>query len=241
MTTRIHLWSSPRNISTALMYSFAQRSDTTVVDEPLYAWYLAHTSTAAEHPGVPDIMASQSADGTQVTREVLCGHAPTSVVVFKQMTHHLLHLDRQPLHAAQHVLLIRDPRAILNSYRKVVNAPTAADIGVPQQDEWYDYLVEQNLLTAIVDAKRLLSDPPTVLRALCDKLAIPFESDMLQWPAGARPEDGVWAKYWYHNVHQSTGFQPYVEREITLPPALEEVALACQPHYERLLSSPYLL
>ena len=29
---RICLWSGPRNISTALMYAFAQRADTTVVD-----------------------------------------------------------------------------------------------------------------------------------------------------------------------------------------------------------------
>ncbi|MEL0010468.1 MAG: sulfotransferase family protein, partial [Bacteroidota bacterium] len=36
---RICLWSGPRNISTALMYSFGQRSDTTIVDEPLYAHY----------------------------------------------------------------------------------------------------------------------------------------------------------------------------------------------------------
>ena len=40
MTVRINLWSGPRNVSTALMYSFAQRSDTAVVDEPLYGHYL---------------------------------------------------------------------------------------------------------------------------------------------------------------------------------------------------------
>ena len=39
----ISLWSGPRNVSTALMYSFAQRSDTQVIDEPLYAHYLQHT------------------------------------------------------------------------------------------------------------------------------------------------------------------------------------------------------
>ena len=37
---RICLWSGPRNVSTALMYSFAQRPDTRVVDEPLYGHYL---------------------------------------------------------------------------------------------------------------------------------------------------------------------------------------------------------
>ena len=42
-TVRVALWSGPRNISTALMYAFAQRADTTVVDEPLYAHYLSHT------------------------------------------------------------------------------------------------------------------------------------------------------------------------------------------------------
>ena len=40
---RIALWSGPRNISTALMYAFAQRADTRVVDEPLYAHYLSTT------------------------------------------------------------------------------------------------------------------------------------------------------------------------------------------------------
>ena len=69
----INLWSSPRNISTALMYSFAQRPDTTVVDEPLYAYYLANTNSEAKHPGVPEIMDSQSAEGTEVVNKVIMG------------------------------------------------------------------------------------------------------------------------------------------------------------------------
>ena len=47
-TQRICLWSGPRNISTALMYAFGQRSDTEIIDEPLYAHYL-HV-TGAAHP-----------------------------------------------------------------------------------------------------------------------------------------------------------------------------------------------
>ena len=45
---RICLWSGPRNVSTALMYAFAQRPDTAVVDEPLYAHYLR--VSGADHP-----------------------------------------------------------------------------------------------------------------------------------------------------------------------------------------------
>ena len=33
----IFMWSGPRNLSTALMRSFENRSDTKVIDEPFYA------------------------------------------------------------------------------------------------------------------------------------------------------------------------------------------------------------
>ena len=234
---RINLWSSPRNISTALMYSFAQRSDTTVVDEPLYAYYLANTDSEAEHPGVPAIMASQSAEGEAVVRDIILGEQYNKeVVVFKQMTHHLLTLDRSFLGRTKNVLLIRDPRAILNSYSKVVNNPSPFDIGIPQQDALYEQLRAAGSLAAIVEASNLLRNPTSVLKQLCSALAIPFSDQMLRWAAGPLPEDGVWAPYWYHNVHQSTGFKPYVEREITLSPALEVVAEVCLPAYERLLA-----
>ena len=32
---------------------------------------------------------------------------------------------------------------------------------------------------------------------------------MLSWETGGNPADGVWARYWYENVHRSTGFGPY--------------------------------
>ena len=51
---RINLISGPRNISTALMYSFASRSDTMVVDEPMYAYYLSQVDI--DHPGQDEIM-----------------------------------------------------------------------------------------------------------------------------------------------------------------------------------------
>ncbi|RLN16104.1 branched-chain-amino-acid aminotransferase-like protein 1 isoform X1 [Panicum miliaceum] len=39
----IHAWSAPRSLSTSLMYSFAQRDDIEVLDEPLYANFLRVT------------------------------------------------------------------------------------------------------------------------------------------------------------------------------------------------------
>lgn len=234
---RINLWSSPRNVSTALMYAFAQRPDTTVVDEPLYAYYLRHTPSLAGHPGAEEVLRSQSDDGEQVVREVILGHQYNQpVVVFKQMTHHLLSLDRQFLGLTDNVLLIRDPRAILASYTKVIDNPSPEDIGIPQQFALWQELQQQGKLSAVVDARELLLSPARVLAQLCERLNLVFTEAMLSWPPGPRPEDGVWAKYWYHNVHQSSGFQPYEQKNYELPAHLSAVADQCKEPYELLLA-----
>ena len=52
----INLISGPRNLSTALMYSFSRRPDTKVVDEPFYAHYLS--TTGIDHPGREETLLS---------------------------------------------------------------------------------------------------------------------------------------------------------------------------------------
>ena len=54
MTLRIAMWSGPRNISTAMMRAWENRPDTVVVDEPLYAHFLAETGI--EHPGRDEVI-----------------------------------------------------------------------------------------------------------------------------------------------------------------------------------------
>lgn len=231
---RINVWSSPRNVSTALMYAFAQRSDTTVVDEPLYAHYLTHGAPATVHPGRAAILASQQPDGERVVREVLLGAYDTPVVFFKQMTHHLTNIRLDFLQQTDNVLLIRDPRAIIRSYARVIARPTLRDIGVEQQQALYEHLRRIGRLTAVLDARELLLDPEGVLRQLCERLQLPFEEGMLYWPAGPRPEDGVWAPYWYERVHRSTGFLPYRKADVDLPEYLEPLAQEARQYYERL-------
>ena len=57
---RVAMWSGPRNISTAMMRAFENRPDTVVVDEPLYAAYLARTGI--DHPARETVIASQPTD-----------------------------------------------------------------------------------------------------------------------------------------------------------------------------------
>jgi sulfotransferase family protein len=86
----------------------------------------------------------------------------------------------------------------------------------------------------VLDAKQLLLDPPGVLRGACDRLGIPFHESMLRWPAGPKPEDGVWARHWYANVHASTGFSPYKPRTSDFPERLRPLLEESVPLYERL-------
>jgi hypothetical protein len=229
---RINMWSGPRNVSTALMYSFAQRSDTRVVDEPLYGHYLR--VSGAEHPGADEVMAQMRVDADAVIREVILGPCDRPVLFMKQMAHHLVDLDRSFLAQTTNVLLIRDPRQMLPSLAQNLAAPTLRDTGLALQSELYEHLTGLGQEPPILDAKQILLNPARVLSALCARVGLPFEEQMLAWDAGPRPEDGIWAKHWYHAVHKSTGFQPYVEKSEPMPAFLEPLLAECWPHYERL-------
>jgi hypothetical protein len=58
---------------------------------------------------------------------------------------------------------------------------------------------------------------------------------MLHWTPGARPEDGIWAKYWYHNLHKSSGFARYHPKKIPVPDHIWPLYEECQAIYDRLL------
>lgn len=138
---RINLLSGPRNISTALMYSFAQRSDTQVVDEPLYAHYLR--VSGALHPGRNEVLAAQENDGRKVLEWMMSDSFDKPVIFFKQMTHHLVNLPLHFLSRCKNILLIRDPVDVLISYAKVIEHPSLADIGIKQSYELFQFL-QQN-------------------------------------------------------------------------------------------------
>ena len=232
----INLISGPRNISTALMYAFAQRPDTLVSDEPFYACYLKHTGV--EHPGKIEVMRSQSADPESVTRHLL--EVKTRPLCFvKNMAHHLTYVPHSFNEMASNVFLIRNPSHILASYVQVITAPTLDDIGVAAQFNLFHRLSSQGTRPIVVDAGLLLENPAAVIAQLCDRLEVPYYQEMLQWPAGPKPYDGVWARYWYENVHRSTGFQRQATSSRPLPDALKSLDKEAQYYYSQLL--PYSL
>ena len=229
---RLCFWSGPRNVSTALMYSFAQRSDTRVVDEPLYAHYLR--VSGAPHPGKEMVLAAQENDGERVVRDVILGPCDRPVLFMKQMAHHLIDLDWSFLEQTKNVLLIRDPQQVLKSLVKQLPQPQLRDTGLAQQVALFERFGESGI--PIVDSREILLNPRDILTQLCAQLGLEFDEAMLHWNAGPKPEDGVWAGIWYANVHRSTGFEPYAEKSEPFPEHVRPLLDECQPLYEKLRS-----
>ncbi|TKK68231.1 sulfotransferase family protein [Ilyomonas limi] len=232
-TKRICLWSSPRNLSTALMYSFAQRKDTLAVDEPLYAHYLRVTN--ADHPGKEEVLQSQEKDGAKVIAQMVDGLYDKPVVFFKQMTHHLVEVDTSFLSKTLNIIYIRNPKRIISSYAQVRKEVIMDDIGIAAQWQLYQFLQNNNYSCIVLDSGELLKNPEKVLTDLCTALTIPFDKAMLHWQSGQKKEDGVWAKYWYANVHQSTGFAKQPTSERPLPKYLESLYQESKVYYDLLI------
>ena len=214
------------------MYSFAQRPDTHVVDEPFYACYLSQTGKL--HPGRDEILGSQPHTYEEVVRTL--EETNSDVLYIKNMAHHMRVIPADIFDHYISILLIRDPGQLIASFAKVIENPQMDDIGVRDQYDIWQYCLSANDEVLILDSNEVLKDPPGVLKKLCHHLDLPFEEDMLSWSAGPRPEDGVWAKHWYANVHRSTGFQRQATSSRPFPEHCLELLNEAKPLYEQMFS-----
>jgi hypothetical protein len=246
---RIAMWSGPRNISTAMMRAWGNRADTTVIDEPFYAFYLK--ATGKNHPGAEEIIARGETDWRKIVQRLTSDEIPSGkrVLFQKQMTHHLLpEIERKWFVDLTNCFLIRDPREVILSYVKINPKPTLEDLGFVQQLEIFNFTREQvgtprcgvrghrsaMSLPPVIDARDVLENPERILRRLCDAIGIEFDLAMLSWAEGLRETDGIWARYWYEDVARSTSFQPYKPRDGVVPDHLREIYERCRECYEQL-------
>ncbi len=234
MNALIQLISGPRNISTAMMYAFAQRSDTVVVDEPFYASYL-HDNPAIHHPGRAEIISMQPIDPLKVIDTLLKDSIESKFLFVKNMAHHCSGYDLSYMLDHRSIFLIRHPALILRSFAKVIDSPTAEDIGLKREWELYEMMLKNSTFKPVIlDSAELLKNPVDIMCKLCDALDIPFEQEMMEWKAGPIKEDGVWAPHWYANVHQSTGFKQTHTEIPVLGGSLKKIENQVMPFYEAL-------
>ena len=214
------------------MYAFAQRKDTFVQDEPFYGYYLKKTGII--HPGRKQIMKSMKTDINEVIGDILQCDTLGSILFLKNMAHHHIEIDDHFLLNVRNLFLIRNPAELINSFSKVIKDPTMNDIGIRKSWELYTHLIDCGKKPVVLDSGELLKNPPCMLERLCKAINIPYDDTMQSWPTGARKEDGIWAKYWYHNVHKSTGFIKSIPQKIELLKKLQALYESSLPYYNEL-------
>ncbi|MBK5212652.1 MAG: sulfotransferase family protein [Flavobacteriaceae bacterium] len=229
----INLISGPRNLSTALMYSFAQREDVTVLDEPFYGYYLQNASLKNKHPSQKEILQTMELKEEKVV-EAINSLSEKQNVFVKGMAHHYLTDSPSFILNWENVILIRHPKKLIASFSKVIHTPTLNDIGLKKASELFLFLKKNGKTPIGIDSDELLKNPESYLIKLCNLLDIPFSKKMLRWKKGGIPEDGIWATHWYGNVHNSEGFALQNSSSQPLPEHLKPLLEEALPYYETL-------
>lgn len=232
---RVAMWSGPRNLSTAMMYSFAARGDCAVWDEPFYAAYLA--KTGLQHPMRAEVLAAGEVDPDKVAQR-LTGPVPGGKLVYyqKHMCQHMVPgMPRGWMADVTNVFLIRHPARVMVSFALKYEAATLADIGFVQQAELFDRVAQRSGgAPLVIESADIRDDPAGALAKLCEAIGLPFTPAMLSWPAGGHPDDGAWAPVWYGAVHKSTGFAGPEGPLPALDGSYAAVAEQALPYYEKL-------
>ena len=172
-------------------------------------------------------------DGEEVVNMML-NYSEKPVLFFKNMTHHLLDLDRGFMRKFYNVILTRDPREMLPSFAKVIERPTMTDVGYKLHMDLIDFFETNGINYVVLDAKKVLNNPEHVLQQLCEHIKIPFDKNMLEWQPQKLEEDGVWAEYWYDSVHKSSKFSSYKPKSEPFPRHLIPLLNESIPYYNQL-------
>ena len=238
----IAMWSGPRNVSTALMRSFENRSDCFVSDEPFYSYFLY--KTGLKHPLSDKIIKSGLIDYNKIIKYIT-GHTPFSKNIWyqKHMAHHILEgVNMDWIKNMANCLLIRHPSDVILSYSKKNEIDNIQQLGYLQQIKIYKMLTkETGVSPIIIDAQDLLKEPRKMLIEICKNLKIKFNDKMLSWPPGGRKTDGIWGKHWYKQVEVSTGFNPYLKTDRTIPLRYQNLNNECMKYYDFLHQNRIIL
>ena len=232
--TSIAMWSGPRNISTAMMYSFGNRADCIAWDEPFYAFSLVHHGN--DHPMRDDIVAANSSDFDQLVGACLA--APAKPVFYqKHMTHHMLHGLRPRLDRQTHQRL-PDPRSgpgaselheemggCHPSRHRLCRAVRKSSIG------WltsWAALQPSSMLTMCWKIRA------SFLRRFAPPAAFPSMKRCSTGPRGPSPSTAPGRPTGTMRSGPRPASASRRRLESKLPPALQKIADEAQPYYDRL-------
>lgn len=227
---KICMWSTPRSTSTLLMYSFLSREDVQVIDSPL-STYFQNSSKISHYKHPARTKKYDKIGGDKVINNILNEDYNKPILFIKELIYYMFHVDHLFLKDVKNIILIRNPKKIINSYLRKMPKVQFEDIGVDKQLKLYESLVERNIKPIVIDSDDLLYDPYKMLNKICNYLEIPFSENMLKWESGPKKEDGQWASHWYIEIHNSTGFKKIKNDEVKIPDEYISLYEKCYEYY----------
>lgn len=204
--TIIHCWSAPRSRSTALLYSFEARDDCRALDEPLYRAWLKDCSLVTR-PYLENIIQATPPEGSPPQDHIKWERENLSfferieqaamdledggVIFCKQMAkfHNVfdfaspMDLTEQGIQLVhKHLLLIRDPLAVLSSWGAAGDVhgdnPTIVEVGIVPLLHIHSILEQQGTEAVVLDSDELAIDAPKALEMICTKLGVSYQESM---------------------------------------------------------------
>lgn len=206
--TVIHCWSAPRSRSTALLYSFDARENCRALDEPLYrAWLKSCPAGTVTRPYLDNIIHATPPEGSSPLDDFKWEREKLSfvdrveraakdlndggVIFCKQMAkfHNVFDFvspfdfsDQGIQLIHKHLLLIRDPVAVLSSWGVAGEVhgdnPTIVEVGIVPLLHIHSILEQQGIQTTVLDSDELAIDAPKALEMICTKLEVSFQESM---------------------------------------------------------------
>lgn len=233
---RIGMWSSPRCLSTILMRSWENRSDTFVKDEPLYPYFLSQTGRP--DPGAEDVLKHYETDWVKVVEQLTTGPVPQGKTIYYQklLTHHLVgDIQLDWLLKLTNCFLIRPPKDMLLSYTRLWPDPTFELTGLPMLKKLFEWVLEQTgKIPPLIDSRDLQNSPKETLQLLCQAIDVEFDEAALNWSEGGASSE-MWSQYkWYDSVKYSTQFKPYHPKSTPVPEHLLTLLKQCDEIYHYL-------
>ena len=151
------------------------------------------------------------------------------------MAHHILDLSNiEWITNCENSILLRHPKEVISSYSSKNKLNSVEELGYPQQYEIIKFLKRKNKSYTIIDSSKLLNNPEKVLLSWCKKINIKYDQSMLEWKKGTHINDGIWWECWYDNVIQTTGFQKYIKKDITIENKYDSIYNESMKYYNYL-------
>lgn len=229
---RIALWSGPRDIATGMLYSFAQRDDATVSDEPLFGYYLGFSGI--EIPFRKQVLEKMEIDPVKIIDMLVNCDLNKEILFIKNKSDQAVGLQWDFMTSFDNVFLISHPKRMILSNDQEKEEQQLLDTCYEVQYHQILYLIQLGIEPIVIDSDDLIKNPDVILSSMCAKLGIPFQSKMLKWEKSEKEVESLPSRNWCKNMHNTSSFKDVDQLSGKLSIQQEELLEECLPFYERI-------